>query len=61
MFYLDAEAFYMMVGSYYYLWSKSDWVYTSVYASMLNNKLDKLVASEGFDMDRVETMRNYVA
>ena len=51
----------MMVGSYYYLWSKSDWVYTSVYASMLNNKLDKLVASEGFDMDRVETMKNYVA
>lgn len=29
------QAFYLMVGSYYYLWSKSDWVYTSVYASMM--------------------------
>ena len=37
---LLTEAFYLMVGSYYYLWSRSDWVYTSVYNSMMQNKLN---------------------
>lgn len=49
-----------MVGSYYYLGTKSDWVYTSVYSNMFNSAKRKLVEAEGFDMDRVETMQEYV-
>lgn len=60
VFLLCVESFYLMVGSYYYLWSKSDWVYTSVFESMRQNKLAKLLQAEGFDMGRVETMRSYV-
>ena len=28
------QAFYLMVGSFYYLGTRSDWVYTSVYDHM---------------------------
>lgn len=31
LFLILAEAFYLMVGSYYYLATRGDWVYTSVY------------------------------
>lgn len=50
-----------MVGSYYYLWSQSDWVYTSVYGDMRQRKLNKLLDVEGIDLDRIETMKSYVS
>lgn len=49
-----------MVGSFYYLQTKSDWVYTSVYGNMLNRAKAKIVEAEGFDMDRVEALEEYV-
>ena len=50
-----------MVGSYYYLWSQSDWVYTSVYGDMQQRKLNKLLDAEGIDLDRIENMKSYVS
>ena len=49
-----------MLGSYYYLGTKSDWVYTSVYENMFNRQKAKILASEGFDVERVDAMEEYV-
>ena len=49
-----------MVGSYYYLATKSDWVYTSVYNNMFNRARKRFMQSQGFDEDRVEYMENYI-
>lgn len=49
-----------MVGSYYYLATKSDWVYTSVYSNMFNRARNRFMQSQGFDENRVEYMQSYV-
>ena len=49
-----------MVGSYYYLATKGDWAYTSVYENMYNRAKRQLLEQQGFDMDRVEAMQEYV-
>lgn len=49
-----------MVGSYYYLATKSDWVYTSVYNNMFNRARKRFMQSQGFDESRVEYMQSYI-
>lgn len=55
-----AQAFYLMVGSYYYLFTRGDWVYTSVYMSMFNRAKGQLMESDGFDEERLACMETYV-
>ena len=54
------EAFYLMVGSWYYLFTKGDWVYTSVYQHMLNRAKETNMKASGFDEDRLACMEEYV-
>ena len=49
-----------MLGSYYYLATHSDWVYTSVYTHMQARSLTKLTQQEGFDVERLRAMEAYV-
>lgn len=51
-----------MVGSYYYLWSSSDWQYTSIRSAMMQNKLRKLLtSSDEHDLQEfVPALRAYV-
>ena len=55
-----AEAFYLMVGSYYYLATHSDWVYTSVYSNMQQRALKNYLRQDGFDEERLRAMEQYV-
>jgi hypothetical protein len=51
-----------MLGSYFYLFSKSDWVYTSVYENMqiyYQNKFKAKHANSDY-FERVETMEKYI-
>ena len=52
----------MMLGSYFYLFSKSDWVYTSVYNNMQMYSLKKIMAKETTEdyFERVEAMEMYI-
>uniref|UniRef100_A0A7S3HZF8 Calcium uniporter protein C-terminal domain-containing protein n=1 Tax=Favella ehrenbergii TaxID=182087 RepID=A0A7S3HZF8_9SPIT len=55
-----AQAFYLMVGSYYYLATRGDWVYTSVYGHMFNRAKDQIMTGAGFDEERLEAMEKYI-
>ena len=46
-----SEAFYMMVGSYYYLGTKSDWDYSSIYEFFYNRYETSMCAAEGLDLE----------
>jgi len=52
----------MMLGSYFYLISKSDWVYTSVYNNMQMFSQRKIMAGETTEdyFERVEAMEKYI-
>ena len=50
----------MMVGSFYYLLHRSDWVYTSVYDAAVNAAKDKQLKQRQPDLlDRVQAMEDY--
>ena len=49
-----------MVGSYYYLATRSDWVYTSVYQNMFQRAKDRIMAANGFDEERAANMQKYI-
>jgi hypothetical protein len=59
--YLCAESFYLAIGSYYYLYTRSDWDHTKVYISMYQRAVRKFAEREKFDMEKVEALENYVA
>lgn len=49
-----------MVGSFYYIATKGDWVYTSVYDHLRLRKLHKLMQQKDFDEERFKAMEEYV-
>ena len=51
----------MMVGSWYYIGTKSDWEYSSVYDYLYSRFERQICASEGFDLKQVEELEKYVA
>ena len=50
----------MMVGSYYYLATRGDWVYTSLYHSLREQAREKTLKDAAFDEDRLEAMETYI-
>ena len=58
--YLWIESFYLMVGSFFYLATRSDWDYTTVYSTLQNRYLRKITQSEGFNMDKLTALQDYV-
>ena len=55
-----SEAFYMMVGSYYYLATKSDWDYSSIYEFFYNRYETSMCAAEGLDLEQLKELERYV-
>jgi len=49
-----------MVGSYYYLATRSDWVYTSVYSNMFLRAKSKIMRQNKFDEKYVEELEKYI-
>ena len=58
--FLFLEAFYMMVGSYYYLSTKSDWEYSSIYDFFHDRYETSICAAEGLDLEKVKELEKYV-
>ena len=58
--YLWIESFYLMVGSFFYLATRSDWDYTTVYSTLQNRYLRQITQSEGFNMDKLTALQDYV-
>ena len=58
--FLLAEAFYLMVGSYYYCLTRGDWVYNSAYMHMYGRAKRQGMEGAGFDEGRLEAMESYV-
>ena len=54
------QAFYMMVGSWYYMATRSDWAYTSVYGSLQERYYNKIAAERKFSFEKVEALEEYV-
>ena len=50
----------MMVGSYWYLATRGDWDYPSIYEQMYARFERQLCESHGVDMEHVEEMERYV-
>ena len=50
----------MMVGSYWYIATKGDWEYTSIYDHLYGRFEKQLCAAEGLDMDKVAELERYV-
>ena len=50
------ETFYLMVGSYYFLWTKSDWDYTRVYKSFYERSIDKFTKKRGYDLEKEKAL-----
>ena len=49
----------MMVGSYWYIATKGDWEYTSIYDHLYNRFERQICAAEGVDIDQVKQMEKY--
>ena len=54
------QAFYMMVGSFYYLGTKSDFSYTEAYPYLYNRYLKSVANKQGVDFEEVEVFEEYV-
>lgn len=50
----------MMVGSYYYLATKSDWDYSSVYDFFYKRYETNMCAEEGLDLEMVREFEDYI-
>ena len=50
----------MMVGSYYYLSTKSDWEYSSIYDFFYDRYETSICAAEGLDLEKVKELEKYV-
>ena len=50
----------MMVGSYYYLATKSDWDYSSVYDFFYKRYETSMCAEEGLDLEMVREFEDYI-
>ena len=50
----------MMVGSWFYLYYKSDWVYTGVYNMLFELGLKKYALKEGVDLEKEEALHDHI-
>ena len=48
-----------MVGSYYYLATKSDWDYSSIYDFFYQRYETSICAAEGLDLEMVKELEQY--
>ena len=55
------QAFYMMVGSWYYMATRSDWAYTSVYESLQQRYYNKMADERKFSFEKVEALEEYIS
>lgn len=55
------QAWYMMLGSWYFMFFRSDWDYTSVYSSFLARNQRLIAEKENFSFEKVEALENYVS
>ena len=49
-----------MLGSFYYMTYRSDWVYQSFYQDKQAAELEKISKKNDFDHERVDNMERYV-
>ena len=49
-----------MIGSFYFLTTRSDWDYTVGYNALYKRHLDKLAKKEGICLDKAEALRDYL-
>lgn len=54
------QAFYLMVGSYFYLGYRSDWAYDSIYHALKHRYTRDLAKARGVDLEKEEVLREYV-
>jgi len=45
-----------MLGSYYFLWTKSDWDYTRVYRSFYERTINKFTKKRGYDIEKEQAL-----
>jgi len=49
-----------MVGSYFYLWTKSNWDYTQVYMTLYNRAINRFITGKNFDIEKEQALKQYV-
>lgn len=54
------SAFYLMVGSWYYLFTRSDFAYTSGYDYLFKRNLKSIASKREVNMNKAEALENYV-
>mmetsp|Transcript_10163 Transcript_10163/g.13867 ORF Transcript_10163/g.13867 Transcript_10163/m.13867 type:complete len:135 (+) Transcript_10163:686-1090(+) len=54
------QAFYLMVGSYFYLGYRSDWAYDSIYNALQHRYTNDLARARGIDLEKATVLREYV-
>jgi hypothetical protein len=50
----------MMVGSYYFMGTGSDWAYTSGYGYLYNRYLDSTAKAQGVDLKKAQVLKEYI-
>ena len=55
-----AETFYLMTGSYFYLWTKANWDYTQVYSSFYSRAISRFTKRRNYDLQKEQALREYV-
>ena len=50
-----------MVGSYYFLWTKSDWEFTKIYGGFYERTIAKYTKARGYDIEKEKALEQYVA
>lgn len=56
------QAFYMMVGSWYFLLTRTDFCYTTAYQMLQDRSMHKLIHKEpDFSLEKLQALEEYVA
>lgn len=55
------ETFYLMVGSYFYLWTRSNWEYTQMYGNIYQRAIARFTRGKGYDLEKEKALASYVA
>jgi hypothetical protein len=50
----------MMVGSYFYLWTKSNWDYTQMYSSIYDRAIARFTRGKKYDVEKEKALEKYV-
>jgi hypothetical protein len=46
----------MMVGSYFYLWTKSNWDYTQMYSSIYERAIARFTRGKNYDVQKEKAL-----